>query len=307
MRVHLLLSAVALIVGIAASGCVGDDASNPFDGEALDVPRETMGLSGDPEDDPPGSLNGYRVPCFWNHGVQATYRQLGAGPLVDSRGYLPSMPNLPAPPLLNLGESCRDQALHYLAMCALPQGSSVRDPVTGTWHHGWLGLTPNWLTAALTTSEQEWMTSCLMQHVNGLDTDFNILLEGNKSGLYYDSVLQDKYPVRESITWGNLFASTTPLFNRDGSATSYTAFQAYVCHRDDLSQDGCYITNILDKRICDTTAECDFVDMGDCTTACTQQFGPNLSVYWNCGNMKSIQVRVPHYGAYSAFCPPDLP
>ncbi|MRG95749.1 hypothetical protein [Polyangium spumosum] len=291
----ILVSACMLATGcgdIGAGGTVGVDA--------FDVPLEPM-TGGDPDPDPPPTgQNPFFPNCFWHHGVQQTYRDLADGPLVNAQGQLPSMPHLP-----QLGsDSCREHALKFLIKCALPQNVTVTDPATNLTYSGWYGVASQWQTQALGSDNRYWMTSCLVQHLNGYKTTTNLLLEGYRPGFYINTV-PSGYPKYDSIVWGNLFDSIAPLEPEDYTPRfSRPAFTASACYFDDLMYDCNDAEAVLDDKLCGTAGtSCGVHVVGPCETACTWWNGGN---YWSCGGTYlNFRERLPNLDMYGLDC--DLP
>lgn len=256
--------------------------------DAFDVPLTAM-TAGDPED-PPESHNPFDPACFWSTGVQKTYRNLATGPLFVTGNSLPNMPNLPS-----ASNTCRGDALKYLIRCALPLGDTALDPVTGATYAGLLGLAISWRTQALDTAGQEWMTSCLGAHLNGYMTPAALLLEGKRTGFYFNSTLQQSYDMRDSITWGNIFNTDTP--------------RMFVCAFDDAANicSGASVPSLVNNRVCDESTWCGLVYMGNCKTACSWSVmgtPPNYNGYWTCGTKQTnLRVRLHDFAMYSPDCP----
>ncbi|MDI1483598.1 hypothetical protein [Polyangium sp. y55x31] len=267
-----------LAVCFSAVGCGDHSNGTPYLEGDLEIPFDTLDWP---------SENGLETACFWDHDVQQALRDLGSGAIVDIDGSLPSMPNLPPP---GQADECRETILKDLVFCTLPEGDTAEDPDDNSIYKGGLGLAPGWRNGAFTTTEKEWVTACLMQHVNGLGAPIKIVLEGNHSSIYVDSAAAAAYPEKESTTWGNLFDSSVPL-NVPGVPPTYPAFTAYVCREEGLDCDE-DMPAILNARFCDGAASlCGFSYQGSCSSACTAS-GPGNN-YWTCGGQtETIRSRM---------------
>ncbi|MDI1433023.1 hypothetical protein [Polyangium sorediatum] len=278
LKSYCLFSFV-VAASVVFSGCAAPEAENPFDADDLDVGLETHD-PGDPDPRPPGSSNQFGPGCFWNPNVQAAYRLYAQKPLYQVESTLPENSHLSL-----VSSTCRDQALKYLARCALPEGSSMTDPVTNTTYNGWLGLAEQWKTQVLSSDNQWWVTSCLLEHLNGYGIEVPILLQGVRTELSATSTQISQFPVPESRAWGNLFAA---------------GFVANVCYYTNMAT-SCLVEQVLDKRICDTSPYCSLNIVGNCNSAC---FYNPLAGYVQCGSSgnKYISVRVQNYDWYGYDC-----
>jgi hypothetical protein len=286
--VFLGFAAIATVACPLAAGCMVEEGMVTEDESEVGV--SALALTGDPED-PPQSSNPFRPACFWNAGVQQTYRELATGPLVvNTLGHLPNMPNMPAQPAGWAGVgSCRPPALKYLIRCALPQNTSVTDPTTGFVYHGHLGIAPGWRTGALSNAAKPWITSCLLQHLNGYGTSVPLLLEGYLSGFYMNPTLQSQYPKRDSIAWGNLFTTV-----------SGPPFVAHVCYFNETYYSCNDVVDATTQRICDEEPGCNLEIEGNCTQECTW----DASGYWSCDGVNSFRSRLKDLDMYGLDCSP---
>src|SRR5262245_17274548 len=94
--------------------------------------------------------------------AQAVTAPQAVAPAVDS-----STPVALADPTLASTAAKRAQ-LRYLVRSALPAQSTVYADAEGErfTFQGSMGLAPRWLTAAMTPSEERWVSACLLAHVN---------------------------------------------------------------------------------------------------------------------------------------------
>lgn len=267
MNAQRSLSCLIVVVGLVSPGCAVESTENVLD-ESLFVPLDPMGGPSDPEDDPPGSGNGFLPACFWDPNVieglrKYAVQQLWNAPMGADHGTLPPNSTMDLVP-----PDCRAEALKYLARCTLPKDTYAVDPVTGDEYWGWLGLSTPWLTGTFPPDDQWWVTGCLIQHLNAFDVEVPILLDGERPGLYDPDVAHPDFQPRDSRVWGNVFDMTTD-------------FVANVCYESDLLG-SCPDTSIIDTRICDSdpTVECNLNIVGPCEDACI--FSVDSGTY-NCG------------------------
>jgi hypothetical protein len=80
------------------------------------------------------------------------------------------------------------ELLRYLVRCALPEGTELTGSTGQASYtfHGLVGLAPAWLDQPLKTSEQRWVSGCLLAHVNGYGVEVPISLRGQHPALYAD-------------------------------------------------------------------------------------------------------------------------
>ncbi|MBK9266234.1 MAG: hypothetical protein IPM54_41420 [Polyangiaceae bacterium] len=289
MLAQRMVSCLVVTIGLIAVGCATEPTGNPVDGELLSVPLDTM-APGDPQDDPPGSKNGFLPACFWDPNVIEGLRKYAVGAIWTSPsnatyGTLPANSTMDLVPL-----ACRAEALKYLARCAMPKDTFVYDTLTGDRYWGWLNLSTPWLTGALPTDDQWWVTACMLQHLNGYHVEVPLLLDGARTELYSPSASHPEFVYRDSRLWGNLFDTSTD-------------FVAYACYEDDLN-DACTEFTVVDTRICDSdpTLECNLNILGPCSDVCT----PVKSGY-QCpdSGMKHVGSRLKDFSSmYGTVCGP---
>lgn len=257
---RLLIPCLLASSALAAAGCAGESPPlDPDDGAPTVEPAGTR-------DGPPTGLNGLLPSCFWAMGAQAALRSLGGGALDQGGGALPSVP------LSQIPAECRD-VLRDTVQCALPEGQSLTDPVTGATYGGWWGLAAGWEDEALDTDGRRYVTACLVQRLNATGTEVPIVLEGPHPAIQRNAELASVYSIKESTLLGDLFSSTTPLTGL------WPAFNVYSCWEDLLPQScGAAGLPLLDEsRVCDDLVLCGYVSLGPCSLACAQN-GP----YYGC-------------------------
>ena len=97
--------------------------------------------------------------------------------------------------------------ISYLVKCALPAGHSItKKDQYGTSYTfaGALGLAPNWETGATTQTDRNWISSCMLAHINTTGQHIGIYLDGMPPvGWGRNSA----YPVQEGTFLGDIFAS----------------------------------------------------------------------------------------------------
>lgn len=175
-------------------------------------------------------------------------------------------------PLLPLDSSILDQthldslattedsreALKYVVGCALATGHNITayytDPVTGPeeFHAaGSIGLADGWTSAALTTTQQKWITSCVSSLTNRLGTSVTVSVRGPSATLSTTSTELTSYATQEGAYFGNFF-TTTGILACKGSGT-VTA----------TGRDCAKGTTVGGKT------QCNFTYTGACSTVCT--------------------------------------
>lgn len=296
MFARSMVVGLAIAVGFIGAGC-GVDASDVQIDEAL-TPSLGPTAIGDPQDNPPGSQNGFAPACAWQSGVIPAYREYGQGALwnggLNSTGTLRSNSIMDDPDIVD--PACREEALGYLVRCAMPQGSIVIDPVTNARYSGWLGLGSDWRNGALSSDNQWWVTACVMQHLNGFDLPVPIMLDGARAGLFPSLQNDPLFTKKDSRIWGNMF-------------TGVGDFVPNVCYESDLL-DSCTDYTIVDIRLCDTdpSLNCNLNIVGACEDVCTYvKPTPNVpgSGGYACGSagLKNIGSRMQNFGMYGSTCP----
>jgi len=201
----------------------------------------------------PLSTNGMNPVDFWVPANQAALRSLGAAALLDNGK------NLVATSLLNTdgGRSI----LGYIIRCALDDNTTVKS-AGGATFGGDIGLASAWTSRALTTSEQRWMTACLLDHLNGLGQNVSIALVGNNPALIADPGEDAQgYTISEMTAFGNLFLGSP---------------KAYICADlgINLACGGAASTHTL-KRICGLSPTCGATHLGLCALACSHDAAGN--------------------------------
>jgi hypothetical protein len=219
-------------------GCAGPPDVD-IDGEVLAPPAQA--LSG------PIGANGMNPVNFWAPATQSALRELGGGALVAGGA-------LAATPLLDSAGGA--SVLRYVVRCALPEGAIVTS-AGGAAFQGAFGLAAGWTDRALDTSEQRWVTACLLQHLNGLGAHVFIMLEGSHAALDpRPGASTSAFSVEDITTFGNVFVPAPS--------------PAYACF-DSLLQDGCGLDLSLHSltRLCGLAPLCGVTVLGPCALHCT--------------------------------------
>lgn len=98
--------------------------------------------------------------------------------------------------------------LEYAVKCALPLGQNLTATHLGVpyTYYGRVGLTPNWLTGALSTSDRRWLSACMLAHVNATQTSVPILLRGDHPALSVPVGPEGAaFTLREGAFYGDIF------------------------------------------------------------------------------------------------------
>lgn len=252
------------VIGLNALGCmVGPSESGLTEEDFLS--NAELGIAGDP-----GTSNHFNLDCFWDHGIQQTFRDLAVGPIVDENSEFPEMPYMPED-ASGFWAQCRVTMLELLVDCALDSSTLAIDTVGGRNFPGGLGYASAWTTRGLTTDEKEKVTACMLQRLNPYGVVIPILLESPSA----PNTTTD-YPLHESEAWGNLFDSTVTLNpTPDHQPPSTAAFAAYSCKIGEMPtycDDGSIVPWNLEYTMMRTcyynNNACHWITRGNCTTYC---------------------------------------
>ena len=144
----------------------------------------------------------------------------------------------------------------YLVRCALPPGRSLQKfDAQGNLHEltGAVGVAPEWENGTCDEACQEWVSACLLAHVNLTGVHVPIWLTASNKAI--DWATSADYPNEEAAYFGNLFASEPT---------------AFVCFGKDRA------TDPIPGRVCVSDATCPYADPylshgGNCEakTACS--------------------------------------
>ena len=128
----------------------------------------------------------------------------------------------------------------YLVRCALPAGRSLEKyDAEGNLHKldGAVGVAPEWEDGACDGNCQEWVSACLLAHVNLTGAHVPIWLTASNSAIDWST--SEEYPNEEAAYFGNLFAAEPA---------------AFVCFGKDREVDP------IPGRVCVGDAACPYVD-----------------------------------------------
>jgi hypothetical protein len=128
----------------------------------------------------------------------------------------------------------------YLVKCALPPGHSVtKYDETGELQtlQGAVGMAPEWETGACETSCQEWVTACMLAHVNLTGNHVGIWLTSSHPSVDWST--SPDYPNEEAAYFGNLFAPSP---------------KAFVCYGENVR------VNPIPGRVCVGDRQCPYAD-----------------------------------------------
>ncbi len=106
----------------------------------------------------------------------------------------------------------------YMVRCALPQGESIVVTVDDTRYplEGLLGMAPQWRHSHLSRNAQEWVSACLLAHVNAFEISVAISVRGagprSNQMLVANNDERAGYPVYEASFFGNIFDTAQPMY-----------------------------------------------------------------------------------------------
>ncbi|HEX2658370.1 MAG TPA: hypothetical protein VHU40_08865 [Polyangia bacterium] len=135
---------------------------------------------------------------------------------LNSHNGLDSVSGLSATEGLMTTEAGR-KTISYLVRCALPQGRAiVKADQYGTSYTfpGQLGLAPEWESGACDLACQEYVSACVMAHVNTTGKHIPIWLVTEKSNIGWG--LSPDFPRQEGSFFGNFFVSPPQAFYCEG-------------------------------------------------------------------------------------------
>jgi hypothetical protein len=167
-----------------------------------------------------------------------------------------------ADPSLAATAAKRDQ-LKYLVRCALPADVTVytQQGAERFTFAGGLGLAPRWLDAAMTPSEERWVSACLLAHVNHFGKHILVSMRATPPpvpALESPADEQQSFTIFEGGFFGNLFLPEPVAYTCRGERTPAQA-------SDPILQD-----RVCTQRTGKTTADgmpvtvCHFLFTGHC-------------------------------------------
>ena len=154
------------------------------------------------------------------------------------------------------------ELLSYVARCALRDADILVAEHDGVTYEfpGLLGVAPEWENAPLTDSLQNWVSACLLAHVNAYDTSVPISLRAPEK-LEFDISESVAFPVYEATFFGNVFNVEQVMYACTGDmpevANTLSADRALRACSDAANADG--------------TSECQFVTVGRCRDICSDK------------------------------------
>jgi hypothetical protein len=159
--------------------------------------------------------------------------------------------------------AAKRQQLTYLVRCALPADVALYADIEGErfTFPGSIGLAPRWLTAAMTPSEERWVSACLLAHVNYFGKHVRISIRATGIAvpeLEASADEQQTYTIFEGGLFGNLFLPEPVAYTCRGERSPTQA-------RDPILQD-----RVCTQETGATTAEgtpatvCHFLLTGRC-------------------------------------------
>jgi hypothetical protein len=110
--------------------------------------------------------------------------------------------------------------LDYLVKCALPAGKAIqKKDQTGKVHtfRGALGVGPGWETGQCSTVCQEWVSACMVAHINTAGINVPLWVVADPS--YHPQIgwgLSTAFPNQEGSFFGNIFQSPPKMYYCNG-------------------------------------------------------------------------------------------
>jgi hypothetical protein len=133
------------------------------------------------------------------------------------------------------------QQLTYLIRCALPADIVLYaevGPERFTFP-GQMGLAPRWLVAAMTPSEERWVSACLLAHVNYFGAHVTVSMRATPPPVPALAVTDDEhqtFSIFEGGFFGNLFTPTPVAYvcrgDRPPSQEADPILQVRICTQD---------------------------------------------------------------------------
>ena len=183
------------------------------------------------------------------------------------------------------------ELLKYMVSCGFDAGDSFSfswvdsDGVTHNETYGGnLGLTKDWPTKPLSTSEQEWLTACLVSRVNWYGVSVMLSSRAQHTNLHVTDVAEgQEYTNFEGAFWGNIFSATPTAYAcNDGANIMHSRAALRDCAAGHLNADG-------------STSNCGIITVvGDCDSHCSKPdksdgYFPSCGLTLN-GNDKTHRV-----------------
>jgi hypothetical protein len=228
----ILLAAMAL----DGLGCMVDPSEWPSEEERIAEARQ--GSAGDP-----GTMNHLKKICFEDYRFHRTARNLANSRIANASGDMPSMPYMTSPWETGDYAGCRRAVLDVMVGCALDGNDTIRDTSDSfvLWgntiyktYSGEVGIAPDWMTRALTTTEREYVTGCMLERINLYGATVEILPWGSGNAALTANIPYTitSYTYEDSAAWGNLFDSTASLSYSVTGQGGPPAFTSYLCQHN---------------------------------------------------------------------------
>ena len=117
------------------------------------------------------------------------------------------------------------KTVSYLVRCALPAGDYLdKQDQTGTTHrfYGGIGVAPQYKNGSCNEECQEWLSACMLAHVNAVGQNVPIWLVSSHSAIGWGRSPQ--YPNQEGTFMGNIFTLSSTV-----KKGNQAVVEAYYC------------------------------------------------------------------------------
>jgi hypothetical protein len=137
--------------------------------------------------------------------------------------------------------AAKRKQLTYLVRCALPADVALYADIEGErfTFPGSIGLAPRWLTAAMTPSEERWVSACLLAHVNYFGKHVLVSMRAIPPPVPALAVAADEqqtFTLFEGGFFGNLFTPEPVAYACQGARTPAQVhdpiFQERICTQE---------------------------------------------------------------------------
>src|SRR6185503_10953656 len=97
------------------------------------------------------------------------------------------------------------KTVEYLVRCALPSTRKITKAYAGVTYTfaGGIGVAPEWETGSCGTACQEWISACMLAHVNTKGQHIGLWMVGSNPALGWGYT--SDYPFQEGSFFGNIF------------------------------------------------------------------------------------------------------
>jgi len=109
--------------------------------------------------------------------------------------------------------------LHYVVECSLPSGVSWSPKLsngTSIEYAGMFGFAPHYVDTPLSLSEEEWLTACILVHVNAFGKHIEISVR-NVATIGFTNDEEEHYRSYEGAFFGNVFEIPQRMFSCQGT------------------------------------------------------------------------------------------